>query len=262
MNADENIDADIVAEMLDLDMAHEEVELYDSETDNEEDQKKVNEKRAEQGHQSASRMLSWHEHEPNTHNDRYHNAALSLAFAIKSQLFQTVTVEGRMEPKRKRALSDFLDLMEWAAPRSWNVRSGLVKELQWRLEADAVRDRAAVEALVAQDVDRHRAAGTADAWGFVEAGGDGWTGQVLRRAQREALAKEDRRWSRTCTHGQPAKGFTCGLWQVQPRLYAHYPLPPWHVGGSGRVAGGHLHPILNPKRRVSLPRIGWNYKPE
>lgn len=211
LNEEEDIDADSVAQKLALDLAHEEVSLFDWETKNEEERKEVHEKMVQQGHKAAASMLSWHEHEPNTLNDRYHNAALSLAFAIKSQLFQTVTVEGRMDSKRKRALLDFLNLLDWASPWSWDLRTGLVKELQWKLEANAVKNRGAVEALVDGDIGRHRA-GTADLWGFVKPGDRVWTGQVLRQSQREVLARKDQHWSVACTHGQPAKGFTCGLW--------------------------------------------------
>ena len=171
----------------------------------------VKEKLIKQGHKAARIKTSWHEHEPHTHNDRYHNAALSLAFAVKSQLFQTLTEDGKMEPKRRRALQDFLNLLDWATPQSWKLRSSFIRELQWKMDADGVKSRADVESLIDGDMGRHRTEGTVDLWGFVDASKNGWTGKMFGQSQEE-LAKLDKRWSDTCTHHQPAKGFTCGLW--------------------------------------------------
>ena len=94
MNEEEELEADTAAEMLDLDIAHEAVELFDWEIEDEDERKQHEIKIVEQGHKAAKKKLSWHNHEPHTHNDRYHNAALSLAFAVKSQLFQTLTQLG------------------------------------------------------------------------------------------------------------------------------------------------------------------------
>jgi hypothetical protein len=204
------VNAEIIAEMLGLDMANEEVELFDWDLDDETQAAhylKMNEK----GRKLAALKTSWHEHVPHTRNDRYHNAALSLAFAVKSQLFQTLTDDGKMEPKRKRALVDFLKLLDWASPQSWELRTGLMKELQWKVDADRVKDRGDVESLIDGDVDRHRISGSKDLWGFVDVQEGGWTGTIFGQKQ-EVLAKDDKRWTKACTHSQPGKGFTCGLW--------------------------------------------------
>ncbi|KAL7536527.1 hypothetical protein ACHAWF_005486 [Thalassiosira exigua] len=120
MNEETDIDPDLVGEMLDLDMAHEEVELFDWEM-NATELKAVEEKLEKLGKSAAATKRAWHEHESHTRDDRYRNAALSLAFAIKSQLFQTSSKEGEMEPRRRAALVDFLNLLEWAAPQSWRL---------------------------------------------------------------------------------------------------------------------------------------------
>ncbi|KAL9180110.1 hypothetical protein ACHAXT_008080 [Thalassiosira profunda] len=216
LNEEEEITADIVAYDLELDLAHENVELFDWGFEDNETMAHVEKKLAEQGHKAAAKKLSWHEHEPHTHNDRYHNAALSLAFAIKSQLFQTVTEEGKMQPKSKAALTDFLNLLEWATPQSWKLRSTFVKELQWKMGTNGIKGRGDVESIINGDTDRHRAEGTEDLWGFVDATTSGWTGKVktFSRKAQQKLAKDDKHWTKTCTHHQPAKGFTCGLWNL------------------------------------------------
>ena len=213
MNEEYNIEADSVGEMLGLDLAHEAVELYDMEVDDDETIAKNAKKWMEQGRKAAKLKKSWHEHTPHTHNDRYHDAALSLAFAVKSQLFQTMGDDGKMDPKRKKALIDFLNLLDWATPQSWNMRVGLIKKLQWKVDADALMDRRDVESLIDEDMSQHRSLGAEEVWGFVYGGQSGWTGQLFGRKQEE-LAKDDKHWTKACTHSQPAKGFTCGLWYV------------------------------------------------
>jgi hypothetical protein len=213
MNEEYNIEADTVGEMLGLDLAHEAVELYDVEVDDDVARANNAKKRIEQGRKAAKMKKSWHEHKPHTHNDRYHDAALSLAFAVKSQLFQTVGEDGNMDPKRKRALVDFLNLLDWATPQSWNMRVGLIKKLKWKVDADALMSRGDVEVLIDEDISRHRLSGAEEVWGFVDGGESSWPGALFGRKQEE-LAKDDKHWTKACTHSQPAKGFTCGLWYV------------------------------------------------
>jgi len=215
MNEEYNIEADTVGEMLGLDMAHEAVELYDADVDDDVTKAKRLKTMKEQARKATKLKKSWHEHTPHTHNDRYHDAALSLTFAVKSQLFQTKTDDGKMDPKRKRALVDFLNLLDWATPQSWSTRTSLIKNLQWKVEADALMNRGDVESLIDEDVTRHRSSGAEEVWGYVDRGRSGWA--VFGQKQDE-LAKDDKHWTKACTHSQPAIGFTCGLWYVRQVL--------------------------------------------
>ena len=90
LNEDGDIDAESVAQTLDLDLAQEETSV-DAEPEDEEERQRVRETRARQGREAAAARLRRHGHEPRTRNARYHDAALSLAFAVRSQLFQTAT---------------------------------------------------------------------------------------------------------------------------------------------------------------------------
>ncbi len=214
MNEEEDIYPDLVGEMLDLDLANEAVQVYTWEFENEKERLDYEKKQAEKAKKAARKKLSWHEHSPNTHNDRYHNAALSFAFATKTQLFQTLTEDGKMEPKRKNALVDFLNLLEWATPQSWNLRTGLVKELQWNLDSDAIKSREVVESVIDSDVHRHRSGKQDLLWGYVDPQKrTSWAGGLLGPSDQQ-LAKDDKKWTKTCTHSEPAKGFTCGLWNL------------------------------------------------
>jgi len=214
LNEEDDIYSDLVGEMLDLDLANEAVELYEWEFETEKERVDHEMKQAKKAMSAAQKKMSWHQYSPHTHNDRYHNAALSFAFAVKTQLFQTLTEEGKMEPKRKNALVDFLNLMEWATPPSWNLRTGFVKELQWNLDSGAIGSRAMLESVIDSDVHKHRAGKQDLLWGYVDPNlRTSWAGGLLGPSD-EQLAKDDKKWTKSCTHSEPAKGFTCGLWNL------------------------------------------------
>mmetsp|Transcript_14891 Transcript_14891/g.24400 ORF Transcript_14891/g.24400 Transcript_14891/m.24400 type:complete len:803 (+) Transcript_14891:59-2467(+) len=214
LNDDEEIHPDLIGEMLELDLANEAVEVYEWEFETEKERIDYEKEQAKKAKKAAMKKTSWHQYTPHTHNDRYHNAALSFAFAVKTQLFQTLTADGKMEPKRKNAMVDFLNLMEWATPPSWNLRTGFVKELQWSLDLDAISSRGALERVIDSDVDKHRSNKHDLLWGYVDPKlRTSWAGGLLGPSD-EQLAKDDKKWSNSCTHLEPAKGFTCGLWNL------------------------------------------------
>lgn len=212
LNEEDDLYPDLIGEMLELDLANEAVEVYAYEFETEKEKLKYEKKQAEKAKAAAKKKTSWHQHTPHTHNDKYHNAALSFAFALKSQLFQTMTNDGKMEPKRKSALVDFLNLMEWTTPPSWNLRTGFVKELQWNLDLDAITSREVLESVIDADVHRHRTGKQNLLWGYVDPR-QSWASGLFRPSI-EQLAIDDKKWTKTCTHSEPAKGFTCGLWNL------------------------------------------------
>ena len=204
----------LAGEALELDLANEEIELIQLDFNNSEDRLAYDAKMDELAKQAAKVKLSWHEHHPHTHNDRYHDAALSLAFALKSQLFQTLTDDGKMDHKRKRALIDFLNLLDWATPQSWKLRTGFAMELKRKIKSEAVNDRKDVESIIDWDMKHHRSADSKHLWGFVdEDERSSWADKLFGVSQ-EDFFKGDRHWTKSCTHSQPAKGFTCGLWNL------------------------------------------------
>ena len=214
MNEEEEIYPDLVGVMLELDLAHEAIDVYEWEFETEEERLEYEKKQAKKAKKAAQVKTSWHQFSPNTHNDKYHNAALSLAFAIKTQLFQTLTEDGKMELKRKKALIDFLNLLEWATPPSWHLRTGFVKELQWSLDSDIISSRGSVESIIDSDMDKHRSRKQDLLWGYVDQNlKTSWAGGLLGPSDVQ-LAKDDKKWTNSCTHSEPAKGFTCGLWNL------------------------------------------------
>ncbi len=51
-------------------------------------------------------------------NDRFHNAAVSLAFVLKTGVFV-----------KRSDYIDVLQLVYWATPQSWSIRTGMVEEV-------------------------------------------------------------------------------------------------------------------------------------
>lgn len=76
-------------------------------------------------------------------NELYHDAAVSLAFVLKTSIYTTNTAHhdrghkygsvgarrNSLDGDRAMALHDFLSLMDWATPSWWSVRRGLIKDL-------------------------------------------------------------------------------------------------------------------------------------
>lgn len=75
---------------------------------------------------AATRKRSWQDY-PSSLNERFHNAALSLAFALKTGVFVKTT--SSLDDKRALALQEFLELVEWTTPQNWHVRTGMVQEV-------------------------------------------------------------------------------------------------------------------------------------
>ena len=83
------------------------------------------------------------------------------------------------------------------------------------MTSNAIKSRDVVESLIKTDMYRHRSGETEDLWGYVDTTVRGkLVGKMLGKPDPVQLAKDDRHWSKACTHSQPAKGFTCGLWNL------------------------------------------------
>lgn len=208
------MNADKIGELLALDLANEEVSLSRNKFNTTEEQLAHEAEMNKLAQKAVEQKRSWHEQYPHNHNDKYHDAALSLAFAIKSQLFQT-TRDRTIENKRRRALMDFLNLLDWATPQSWGLRTGIVTDLQWRIESNVLNDRSDLESIIEADMKHHRPGGSEQLWGFIDSHQQtSFASALFRGRSQKVLAKDDNRWTKTCTHSQPAKGFTCGLWNL------------------------------------------------
>ena len=83
------------------------------------------------------------------------------------------------------------------------------------MSSDAIDDRGAVESIIKTDMERHRSGEAEEPWGYVDTTARSkLVGKILGKPDPIQLAKDDKHWSTACTHSQPAKGFTCGLWNL------------------------------------------------
>ena len=205
----------------------------------------------------------WHEYEPNTLYDRYHNAALSLAFYLTSGVY---VQNGYLDDKRSLALSEFLYLLEWMVPLSWDVQTVLVRELRRDLGTVVVKSPYGLVDLVLQAHILHEIewveAYPERLWGHVDVSSankrinvSGLGGRVpaiapvVRQVYREANIQHDRSWtdssacaeggrlrlqtmrplSLSCDHHQRVHAQSSSLW-----IRSGYLTSPRHVDGSVR----------------------------
>ena len=152
-----------------------------------------------------------------TLNDRYHNAAVSLAFVLKTAVF--VKHSNYIEDNRALALNEFLQLVYWATPQSWSVRTGLVDQVLGKLgdifETGGPRAMSSIvehhQSLVSQE---------GDLWGDVERKHDMGDTMGLgvdvphHNKPVDDSFRANNRWTQACTYDERGMGFTCGLWDL------------------------------------------------
>lgn len=111
---------------------------------------------------AAREKKLWHEYQ-STLNERFHNAAVSLAFVLKTSVFLNSDVE--LDGRRASALKDFVELVDWASPHQWNVRTDMVRDVLLQID-EIVMD----EVLLIEIVEEHqsRLAGGGESWGNIE----------------------------------------------------------------------------------------------
>ena len=224
LNGDDAPDLSVesIGELLSIELAHEQVDGWQSSYSNSEDRRNREREKEEGAIKAAETKREWQSY-PSTLNDRYHNAALSLAYALKTGVY---TRFGKLSDDRALALSDFLDLVDWTTPQSWSVRTGLVKELRLRFHDVVISSKANLIELVERDQDLHEQkkgdAATGHLWGYIDAPRrpkrrnaiTGLGGDVPDTKRMDKIASRNRKWTEACTHGLPAHGFTCGLWDL------------------------------------------------
>eukprot|EP00978_Attheya_sp_CCMP212_P014329 scaffold36408_cov53-Attheya_sp.AAC.2 len=212
---DTKFSAQKIADELGITLAHEAKSFFTSKYSDSKDQKDHDERIAKQSMEAAELKTSWH-HEPSTINDRYHNAATSLSFALKTGVY---LVDGEtLDSRRALVLQDFLDLVDWASPQSWQARTGLVQELRQTFNEKVISGRAGLVKIVEEHQSMHVENGL---WGDIQInrkkhriglGGEAPKGKAPMTANDIFWANNV--WTEACTHSQRGLGFTCGLWDL------------------------------------------------
>ena len=214
--------AESIGDLLSIELAHEQVDGWKSSYSNSEDRRNREREKEETAAKAAELKHEWQSF-PSTLNDRYHNAGLSLAFALKTGVYNGF---GKLSDDRALALSDFLDLIDWTTPQAWCVRTGLVKELRLRFHDVVVSSKSNLIDMVERNQELHElrrgVAALDNLWGYIDAPRrlkrrntiTGLGGDVPDTKRTNELTSRNRKWTEACTHRLPAHGFTCGLWDL------------------------------------------------
>eukprot|EP00934_Nitzschia_sp_Nitz4_P007692 Nitzschia sp. Nitz4//scaffold62_size106224//75924//77663//NITZ4_004364-RA/size106224-processed-gene-0.36-mRNA-1//1//CDS//3329555880//7682//frame0 len=150
------------------------------------------------GLEAARRKHEW-QTSSSTIDARYHNAAVSLIFALKDGVFVD---SDKLDSRRAAAFRDFLQLLDWTTPQNWHVRS-LVREILTNFEETIAGPQNLISL-----VERHTSFNTSDVlWGSL---------QVRPPAQLHGglFSLNNLKWTESCTHSEKSLGYTCGLWNL------------------------------------------------
>jgi len=219
---EDSMSPDLIGDLLSIELANEALDAWESSYSNSEDRRNRQKEKKEEGTKAAELKKEWQSF-PSTVNDRYHNAGLSLAFALKSGVYDRF---GKLRDDRALVLSDFLDLVDWTTPQAWTVRTGLVKELRLRFHDVVVAGKSRLADMVEHNQEMHeeiKGDGALDhLWGHIDVPRrqkrrnmvTGLGGDVPDGKKNDVVKLRNRQWTESCTHSKPAMGFTCGLWDL------------------------------------------------
>lgn len=238
LNEYSQFDADSIAEDMHFDIAEggtnikkfEKEETYSNSTD----QKEWDTWKESRIKEVVHDMRESFEYE-NDINDRFHNAAVSLAYVLKEGVY---TSKKRLTVAQQSALREFLGLVEWATPLDWNVRTTLVRDLyhSFDFNVGGVEGKDGLVNLVERYQKTPFKVGKRREellWGYVDdtkrrrrdrdSGVESRRGVVkgalgaehgVRHVDEDVERKERSSWTMACTHDRPYTGFTCGLWEL------------------------------------------------
>lgn len=232
LNPGGDITADSVAEDLDIALAQEEIKDQEPESQfsNSQDRRIWEEKKKQYGLDVAKEHTSQMELDSDI-NERYHNAAVSLAYLLKTGVYES---RGTLNPTKARVLYDFLQLMDWATPLEWNIRTVLVQRLLNQFDSQVVQGKKRLNELVEQVQGRNFKTGRRLEellWGHINENRSRRPYRTRRNVIKgsrlggesvslevdlsfEAVLKDNSQWTEACTHNTAFKGYTCGLWDL------------------------------------------------
>jgi thiol-disulfide isomerase/thioredoxin len=231
LNEEGKIDADSVADFLLIALAEDEMANMtpESKFSNSQDQRQWEENKKQLGLEIAKEHLAMMEYEADI-NERYHNAAVSLAYLLKTSVYESS--KGYLNEKKAHVLYDFLILVDWATPFQWDFRSQFIQVLLNRFNSDVIAGKRSLVDLVESLQGRSFKTGTRREellWGHlnesrtkrfltrraaVKSGLGGEAESYEFHVPFQTLLKEHSQWTDACTHKTVSKGFTCGLWHL------------------------------------------------
>lgn len=208
--------AELIADYLHLTLAQESIDVHQQKLFGSlEEKDEFIAQQKQQAMDAATRKQSWQEY-PSSLNARYHNAALSLAFSLKTTVF--VKTSSSLDDKRALALQEFLELLAWTTPQNWHVRTGMIQELLQKMGSIVNQG----EVVMTEIVERHQSLYVEKGmWGdlIVQKHGTEKLGLGGDVPQKKKFNAEDiywgnNRWTEACTHDERGMGLTCGLWNL------------------------------------------------
>jgi thiol-disulfide isomerase/thioredoxin len=160
---------------------------------------------------------------PSTINDRYHDAAVSLAFVLKTAVFTQQS--NVLDYQRASELQEFLELVHWATPHTWSVRTGMVQEVLEKFKE--ISQGGAGPGMLTSLIQNHQAMEATqegELWGHIKIkhprgdtiglGGDAPHRRMPPAGTAEEHYRKNNKWTSACTKEDRGMGFTCGLWQL------------------------------------------------
>ena len=233
LNEDDGFSADSIAEDMGFEIAQEEKVdgVGDSEDgeefSNSQDKREFEEWKAERGTSVATEKHESFEYDHDI-NERFHNAAVSLAYILKTGVY---TSRKKLSHSQESALSEFLTLVEWATPSTWSVRSAMVTDLVYHFDEIIKSGKKALVEMVKKHQSQSYKKGRRREellWGHIDErksrrvksrqivkgalGAEHGSHQI--DTDSKMMLKENSAWTAACTHDKPYGGFTCGLWEL------------------------------------------------
>lgn len=231
LNEEGTVDADSIAEDLDIPLAEEELlqNQTESKFSNSQDQRDWEKRKMQWGLESAKEHLAMMEYDSDI-NERYHNAAVSLAYLLKTSIYESS--KGTLDYKKAHVLYDFLTLVDWATPFEWDFRKQFVQVLLNKFDSDVIRGKRMLvdlvegiqsksfkigrrrEELLWGHLNEHRSRKKYNRRTAIKNGLGGESESHVLHVPLQTILKEHSKWTDACSHGTSFKGFTCGLWDL------------------------------------------------
>jgi len=238
LNFDEenNMNANSIALMMNFDLAEEPLESPSSDS-NSEDEVSIEEKKRFRSQEAATSKRAELEFYGSI-NDLYHDAAVSLLFALKTGY----VARKKLDEKRVIVLRDFMSLVEWAAPPWWDVRlfvkdflidfdriieeKGDYMSFLEQYQVSMIRN----DEKVKSELNTRQREFEEDklGWGYIKRNKPGLKLEKKKVVERMSLGgepqfyelskneiiRQNMRWTGGCTHKNEYSGFSCGLWHI------------------------------------------------
>ena len=216
-----NGDIDTIASVMKFDVSSLERNYTNPESkySNSADQRDYEQRKIQRAKEVAAEKIALLEYDASL-NDIYHDAILSLAYILRNGVYyQSSSGSTLQNEAEKAALHDFLKLVHWSTPLSWDMRKGFVTTLVQEFETIVIQGKGRLNKFVEDQTTTNEEEKNLP-WGFVDKnevkhdqitqrrhglGGD----SPLHLHHHEKHQMNPKKWTQACNHGPSSSGFTC-----------------------------------------------------